>query len=151
MAAPDEAFLAGFAHDLGLLVEAHVWPAELRAVLAETADRERPFGEVERRRLGTDHAVLGCGLASKWRLPGFCRAACRHHHRPEAAREHLGVVAVVHAADVLACDAGIGLDLTAAHQHLKPQDAKAVHVDSDATDALRQALPGLLDELDAAG
>ena len=148
MAAPDEAFLAGMVHDIGILAELQVWPERFRQVCHETVEREQPFLELERELLGTDHTILGAGLAAKWKFPPACRATCQHHHRPENAGEHVSLVAVVHAADVLASEVMGGFDLTAMHQHLKPQDAKAVYVDSDATDALREALPSLVSEVE---
>ncbi len=147
---PEEAFLCGMVHDLGVLLELQVWPEKFRSVCDEAATGERPMTMIERDRFGSDHTLLGAGLAARWKFPKSCRDVCRHHHRPELAdAESTDVVALVYAADVLACQTVPSFNLTAMSQHLKPQDAKRVYIESDATDAVRDKLPSLMEEVAA--
>lgn len=142
----DEAFLAGMVHDIGLLVAVQTWPERVRQVVETVEANDEPFLEVERRLLGTDHCNLGAALCAKWKFPPACRDVCRFHHKPELADEYRSLNAVLFAADTIVCETVGGFDVTARHQHLKPQDAKAVYIDSDFTDKLRNTLPGLVDE-----
>ncbi|MEM8873392.1 MAG: HDOD domain-containing protein [Planctomycetota bacterium] len=146
MCKPDEAFLCGMVHDIGLLVAAQTWPEKFRKVIEEVDATGESFLEVERRMTGTDHANLGAALCAKWKFPAACRDVCRFHHKPELNEDHRGLSAVVFAADTLACEVGGGFDLTGRRQHLKPQDAKAVYLSAESTDALRAELPDLIEE-----
>ena len=145
---PDESFLCGMVHDLGVLLELQLWPEKLRTVCDEAARGERPMTHIEREAFGSDHTLLGAGLAAKWKFPKSCRDVCRHHHRPELAdAESADVASVVYAADVLACEVLEGFNLTALRQHLKPQDSKRVYIDADATNAVRDRLPEMMEEV----
>ncbi len=77
---PDVAYTFGLFHDCGIPLLMKRFP-EVRAVLAEAnACEERCFTDVEDRRLGTNHAVVGYFLARRWRLPAEVADAVLYHH-----------------------------------------------------------------------
>ncbi|MBN2477490.1 MAG: HDOD domain-containing protein [Pirellulales bacterium] len=80
--APQEVYLAGLLHDLGLiLIDQYLHRPFCRVV--DVLDEDTPVCQVETRLLGFDHAALGEYVAVKWNLPPQLTAAIGHHHAPE--------------------------------------------------------------------
>ncbi len=79
---PEEAFVAGLLHDIGLVFFLHHFPDDYSAVIARCKDYPG-FVEAEREILGIDHAEVGRMLAEKWNFPpGLCNAIGEHHRMP---------------------------------------------------------------------
>ncbi|MDN3516055.1 HDOD domain-containing protein [Aquisalimonas lutea] len=114
-------FLAGLFHDLGKLVIYQVVPAEAEAILRELAGGDRPLQELERRRLGCDHAEVGHELLRRWQMPAMLQEAVAWHHAPDRAAEHPQATALVHVADALAQRVESGYRFTPG------EDGEAVH------------------------
>ncbi len=90
---PQEAYLAGLLHDVGLiLLDQYLHRPFCQVVDALRGDR--PICEVEREILGFDHAVLGEYVAARWQLPEPLTTAIRYHH--EADRYDGPQAAIVH-------------------------------------------------------
>src|SRR5262245_14380161 len=116
----DEAFLAGMIHDIGMLVLLQTAPEQLRTI-CETARRDkRPYCEIEREITGgLDHQQLGAGLAEMWKFPRSCQLVAGFHHEPSTLSDDARrLVTIIHIADTLCCQAGLGFNLTALHQEL---------------------------------
>jgi len=127
----DEALAAGLVHNLGLTILGVVEPT-IFDVLLDAAARGRQLRDVEVEQLGFTHAELGGLLAERWRFPVGLVAVVTDHdgERPS------GMTAVVRLSDLLARDAGIGVeppepipdellletgvDIAAAHDRLAP-------------------------------
>ncbi len=99
-APPQEAYLAGLLHDLGLiLIDQYLHSPFCRVVEAIT--EKTPVCEVERGILGFDHARLGGFVAAKWQLPDHLAAAVRcHHSQDEYEGPHHELIAVVALANI---------------------------------------------------
>ena len=80
-ATPDEVYLAGLLHNLGVLALVHVAPFEMAGVFTR-AHREcdRRLSEIEREELEMDHHQAGAWLASRWNLPREVQCVMEHHH-----------------------------------------------------------------------
>jgi putative nucleotidyltransferase with HDIG domain len=77
---PDDAFTAGLLHDIGQMMLFSRRGQVMTDVLRESLETERPLHELERTRLGFDHAELGGALLRVWNLPkGVCDAVAGHH------------------------------------------------------------------------
>ena len=76
---PENAFVAGLMHDIGLLVQARAVPLELKDVLASKPDD--PLA-AERAAMGLNHAQIGLKLLEQWHLPPALCEAVRFHHAP---------------------------------------------------------------------
>lgn len=110
--APAVAFSAALLVDVGKLVaNRFLGLLSRRVLLAHDRHPDWPFDVIERLVLGVDHAELGAVLAEAWGLPPAWEQAIRYHHRPEAAPADNALVAVVHAADLLASLSGHGLGI----------------------------------------
>ena len=135
--APDEAFLAGLLHDIGLLVSLQVCRGKLRLACEAARDGHATFAAAEIESIGVDHQELGAVLAKRWRFPQSVYAVAGHHHAPTTADPRWRPMAtIVHVADVICCCRNIGFDLTARLETLDP-------------DALSIVPPELLEEATA--
>ncbi len=98
---PDQAFLAGLMHDMGILILDQYYHAGFRIVLDAVLSGGRPLVEVEAEVFGLDHAVVGGALARKWNFPDAICEAIACHHAPSRARKDPALAAVVHLAGAL--------------------------------------------------
>jgi HD-like signal output (HDOD) protein len=104
---PGKAYLAGLLHDLGIIVNLWVLPQEFRKAY-ETATAEGiPLHEAEQRTLGFTHCESGRLLAERWGLAPDLIEVVTHHHSPEKSSQHVGLVALVHIADLLCRMSGL--------------------------------------------
>lgn len=76
---PEEVFLAGLLHDLGIVLEDQYLNEFFVQVLEAVTD-ETPLSEIERELIGFDHARLGGKLADAWHFPRPVTDAILHHH-----------------------------------------------------------------------
>ncbi len=104
--APDEAFLAGLIHDIGLMVELQFDRSGLATVLARLeADATLDLLAAERQVFGATHEDFGAGLSEHWRLPLTLSRVVGWHHRPlELPASERTLVTLVHVADRLVVD-----------------------------------------------
>lgn len=85
---PDEAFLSGLIHEIGVMVEMQ-WD---RARLVEVTEQlhvvqgapEKDMREIERLVFGADHEKFGQALCERWKFPKVFATVCGHHHEPLA-------------------------------------------------------------------
>jgi HD-like signal output (HDOD) protein len=114
MGFPDEAFLAGLMHDIGIMVEMQANRHKLIEVL-ELTDLDRdgvPANDMlalELQHFGATHQDFGLGLCEKWKFPRPFRNVAGYHHRvfdlEPGART---LAAVVYVADRLSTTLGDG-------------------------------------------
>jgi HD-like signal output (HDOD) protein len=127
----DEAFLAGLIHDVGILVELHVSPEQLRTVCERVKTEGSNFCEVEREIMGVDHQQLGMGLTEQWKFTRSCQLVAGHHHEPTQLTDaHRLLVTLVCVADTMCCHSHQGFDLTAMHQKIEDAGAEDVGLTS---------------------
>ncbi|MBD3393208.1 MAG: HDOD domain-containing protein [Chitinivibrionales bacterium] len=111
-AEPEDYFLAGLLHDMGILAMDQFLHDTFVEILETTVDGENDLLAAEQQVLGTGHGDVGAFLGTKWRVPRFLIDTMRYHHTPERLPVESKVsrdkVAVVHAADARSREAGIG-------------------------------------------
>ncbi len=100
--AGDDAFLAGIIHDIGLVAEDQVVPAELRLAADEMRQGRASLIACERERIGADHCEVGALLAREWKLPDEIFKAIKFHHDPEKNFSVPSVPAIIVLADFMA-------------------------------------------------
>ncbi|MEM1164721.1 MAG: HDOD domain-containing protein [Planctomycetota bacterium] len=82
---PDEAFLCGLLHDLGMLALDRVLPRTFAKAAAIAEQRQTSISAVERQLIGLDHHVAGKRLAEHWKLPQVLQDVMwLSGHSPEA-------------------------------------------------------------------
>ena len=76
----EEAFIAGFMHDIGTAILATIFPEEYAVVAKRIAGGEDQIF-AERTVFGADHTEIGGHLARKWNLPPVLSRPITDHHR----------------------------------------------------------------------
>ncbi len=105
--APDEAFLAGLLHDIGIMVELQYDRNKLIEAVNEVGMQDgvptKDMLEVEMGVFGATHQHFGMGLCEKWKFPASFSSVCGHHHHPmELPSGGRSLACLVHVADRLA-------------------------------------------------
>jgi HD-like signal output (HDOD) protein len=77
---PEEAFIAGFIHDIGKVVISQAFRTEYSRIEKLIEDGEDEIS-TERDLIGTDHCALGYWLGRKWNMPSQLLSPIQHHHR----------------------------------------------------------------------
>jgi HD-like signal output (HDOD) protein len=117
---PDEAFVAGLVHDMGLLVLQQIYPAKVREVAEACLKQPQDYCAAEWAALGADHQTFGGALALKWKFPPGLRNAIAYHHDPQALQSEYQLAAtLVCLADIVCAQAQLGYYLTAQHQRIE--------------------------------
>jgi HD-like signal output (HDOD) protein len=104
----DKLYLSGLLHDIGILVNALLFPVEFAAILHTAADSEIPLCEPEQEVLGFSHCESGRVLADIWKLPLAISTAIEFHHHPPAEGDAVEITSIVHLADLLCRLRGLG-------------------------------------------
>ncbi len=97
----DYVFTAGLLHDIGVVLLLGSAPEEEDACIADAEREGRPLHDVERERLGTDHAHIGARACSSWKLPARLAELVGDHHNNDEAQGALDL-RVLQAANALA-------------------------------------------------
>jgi len=77
----DEAFIAGFIHDVGKIV-LHMTNSKLYNKVVEATNDGADILEAERKYFDSDHVKTGSLLAKRWQLPILLANIVSYHHNP---------------------------------------------------------------------
>lgn len=145
--APDEAFVAGLVHDIGLIVSQQLFAAKVREVAETCYVKPQSYCACEDSVIGADHQTFGGALAAKWKFPPALRCAIAYHHEPSALQpEFQKIAAIVYMADALCAEARFGFWLTAQTQAPVEWMQTLTGVTLSHLDEIKQALPAQLAE-----
>jgi HD-like signal output (HDOD) protein len=121
---PEDFFMAGLLHGIGILVLDQFFHDEFNAILQQTVKIKCDVFLAETGVLGLTHCEIGEVMAKKWRLPEYLTMSIRHHHKPnfsELENEYYRLIAAVaHVADTTACEKGITPGFLCAYAHFEP-------------------------------
>jgi HD-like signal output (HDOD) protein len=147
---PDEAFLAGLIHDIGILVELQGMRDSLVEVAEKATKEERRYVDLETEIMGVDHQALGAGLTARWKFPRSFQYVTGHHHQPMAlAPECRWLACVVHVADHICVRDGIGYTLTCKGEALDPLVLEELKLPIETLNELAKQLPDALKETES--
>jgi HD-like signal output (HDOD) protein len=108
---PDDAYVVGLLHDVGLLIIDQFFHADLDEMLLHRRQDE-PLWPLEELHLGLDHGTVAGLLLGRWQLPGFVADAVSHHNHPGEAPSGVAQLAkMVAAAEAMCWECGVGLEL----------------------------------------
>ncbi|TWI76802.1 putative nucleotidyltransferase with HDIG domain [Desulfobotulus alkaliphilus] len=98
---PDDAFVAGLLHDIGLIVLARCMPETFMDLEKKSRESGKPFFLMETSLIPDfSHADMGAAMALKWQLPPALKQAIAQHHRlPKGTIAPLSLL--VHTANML--------------------------------------------------
>ena len=102
------AYTAGILHNVGKVALSQVLANEASAIREALEDESLDFLEVERMVVGMDHAKAGGIITEQWYLPVDLRRSIKNHHDPQQVLDDSELTALVHVADILAIQLGIG-------------------------------------------
>lgn len=148
----NDAFLAGLVHDIGITAELQNDRRKLADVIERCAgDDTLDFRREEDAAFGANHEDFGAGLLEHWRLPGeLVRVAGAHHDPlalPEAERR---APCLVHVADWMAAECGLGLTLDRrAGIPLDPRVLDVLGLSADDVAAATAELPAAVGEMES--
>jgi putative nucleotidyltransferase with HDIG domain len=150
---PDEAFLAGLIHDIGVMVEMQASRDKLLQVFDKmTFDAaglpQTNMREIESQVIGADHCAFGAGLCEAWKFPkSFSHVAAGHHDPLSLPSGNRMLAAVVHVADRMSADCKYGfradLQSTLVHPHVLDE----LRVTAPTLESIKLALPKIFDEV----
>ncbi len=108
---PDELFVAGLIHDIGILME-KMYLGDKFAAICEKAKAEKKFLiDVESEELGFTHAEVGQLLTESWQFPPLLVLTTGHHHQPQRVQDDATVMdalAIVHVAEAIVRSLDVG-------------------------------------------
>jgi len=81
---PEDIFLAGLLHDIGIILEDQYAHSEFEQVMLHLPEYQS-LPDAERHYLGFDHTRLGEVIGGRWGFPKLVRLAIRYHHASEQA------------------------------------------------------------------
>lgn len=118
LALPDEAFLAGLIHDLGLVALLQCYNEKIPEIV-DLVRSGVSFRTAEEQIIGADHQQIGMALAAKWKFPRSFQYVSGYHHNPlELAKENRLLAIVTHISDIICAKKELGLTLTVEHEEI---------------------------------
>jgi HD-like signal output (HDOD) protein len=146
---PDEAFLAGLIHDIGIMVEIQA----RRTQFVETMellnqDKSLTLREAEFRCMGANHEQFGAGLCKLWKFPtSFQYVTGFHHHPMDLPEKNRALCALVCIADHIAGNLGMGF----AHDipkgmEIDPEILACMELTQEDVDEITAQLPAAIEE-----
>jgi len=103
---PEEAYVSGLLHDIGKLMLDQFVLADYAEIVDLIHRYQLPLWQVEEKRIGINHAIVGGLVAEKWRFPAVLVDTIQFHHRPAAARGNHRLPAIINLANHLASKVG---------------------------------------------
>jgi len=100
---PEEAFIAGLLHDIGVLFFLHHYPKDYARIVQKEVPAESLVA-AETLVFGVDHCEVGYHLADVWRLPDYVSDSIADHHGQRPEKKHLALHDIVALAVQLTSD-----------------------------------------------
>ena len=144
---PDEAFLAGLMHKIGLMVELQFDRAKLIDVIQEVGiDRDgvpcNDMLDIEHNFFEATHLDFGAGLCEKWKFPASFQMVTRFYMHPLSAPSDSRVLpCVVHLADRLVAQLDKSFRAHLMDLEIDPEVCKAIGLTAEQLEDIRTRLP----------
>lgn len=139
---PDEAFLAGLIHDLGVMVEMQARRPQFVQVIEKVHQEPgMTLRAAETELLSANHEQFGAGLCKLWKFPVSFAYVTGYHHRPwDLAPPNRVLTNLVHVADILAAQQSIGYTKTIESPEPATSVLQELELKSDQVDKVAQQL-----------
>ncbi|WP_197995824.1 HDOD domain-containing protein [Gimesia algae] len=145
---PDEVFLAGLIHDIGIMMEMQVDYTEFMNVIQITTQNQHTtFRQAENDILGANHELFGGYICREWKFPVHFEYAARYHHDPlQLPAENQPLPLIIHVADVLAARLGEGYSRTVETQTIDPEILSALNLREADIELIMDSLAEAIEE-----
>jgi len=104
----EEAFIVGLLHDIGKLIEKRYFPEDFIEVCSVAQAQHLSWYECEKALFQVDHAMIGKVIFRSWKFPPSVVEAVHLHHRPSLSTKVPQLTALLHVADYISYDLGLG-------------------------------------------
>lgn len=142
----DTAYTAGLLHDVGQLILGLTIKDTSETIIDLIQNQGVSEIEAEHEAIGVSHDELGAYLADKWNFPEELINAIHYHHMIDFAKGKSLLTGIVHLADVIACDIGIGLELEPMKYQANPKVYSLLNIKPDSYSDLKESAAFLIDE-----
>jgi HD-like signal output (HDOD) protein len=152
---PDEAFLGGLIHDLGIMVEMQAMRSELIQVfdglqIAKDGVPGLDMRDVEKNVLGADHCAFGAGLCEAWKFPkSFTYVTAFHHHPLDLSEGSRMLACIVYVADRMSAVADYGFRADVKSTEIDPAVLDELKITAEQVEKVQEALPQVYEEAEA--
>lgn len=145
---PDEAFLAGLIHDLGIMVEIQARRMPFVEIMEKLHHQpDLTLRQAEEAVLGANHQEFGAALCKAWKFPVSFQYVTGHHHDSlSLPEEQRALACVVHAADIIAAKLKIGFTRSVEQQEIPAELLKELNLTPEQVDEISGELPQAIDE-----
>ena len=138
----DALFVAGLLHDIGKVVLDQFFADEYHNILEDSGCLESvSICEAEIKYFGMDHGDVGSILLKRWNFPPMiCDLVAMDHKSNVPDNVKVADVAMLHIADILSKEAGMGVSESITHTEVPTSDLNALGIDKDGLDSFRDYL-----------
>lgn len=145
---PDEAFLSGLIHDIGIMVEIQARRNQFVEILQKLEqDPTKTLRQAETEVLGANHEQFGQGLCKLWKFPQSFQYVTGFHHRPkDLASGQRTLTGLVYVADVITKQLGIGFTAGTESKEVDPGLLKELGLTEGMLKEVADQLPGAIEE-----
>lgn len=145
---PDEAFLSGLIHDIGIMVEIQARRNQFVEVLQKLEeDPTKSLRDAEVQVLGATHEQFGQGLCKLWKFPQSFQYVTGFHHRPtELATGQRALTGLVYVADLITKQLGIGFTAGTEQNEIDPALLKELGLTEGHLKEVAEQLPEAIEE-----
>lgn len=145
---PDEAFLAGLIHNIGILVEVQARrPKFVEALEKLDKNPGLTLREAESETLGANHEQFGQALCKVWKFPqSFAYVTGYHHHPMDLPEKNRTLTGLVHLADVMAAKLELGFKRGTEHAEYDANLMEQLKLTPQHMEQAAKALPQAIDE-----
>lgn len=102
-AEPEDYFMSGLLHNIGILVLDQFFNEKFVAILNECTKNRSDYTDTEKNIIGTTHCEIGEYLSKKWHIPDILSISIKYHHTPlyalNTSSSFLDTLFTVHIAD----------------------------------------------------
>jgi len=138
----DALFVAGLLHDIGKVVLDQFFAEEYQQILEETGCLESlSVCEAEIKHFAMDHGDIGSILLKRWNFPSaICDLVAMDHKSDVPENVNAADVAMLHIADILSKEAGMGVSESITSTEILESDLEALGVNKSDIDSCRDYL-----------
>ncbi len=143
---PEQAFLAGMLHKMGLVVEMQFAPEKLGQVIDRLFESggERLL-DIEREVIGATHEEFGRAFCHKWQFPAVLQEAVGAHHAPLTLQGEARTLAcIICVSNYLSDAAGVGYIGTVNGEMPPPELLDELGVSNDTIEEIVAELPAAI-------